>query len=149
MSSETRDTLLYGQLQEWLRYELMRAPAVSGATEYNGLCVAAKNEKRLSDLKKRQQYLKPPLPSTNRPKVTPQEASKNPTDRGDRLLYGNRPARRCFICKKPGHLMRDCRAKRSESKGSSQPAATRQVTTETESSNCCIPLTQMMGAIPS
>ena len=136
MSGETRDTLLYGQLQEGLRYELMRAPAVSGATEYNGLCVAAKNEeKHLSDLKKRQQYLKPPLPSTNRPKVTPQESSKNPTDRGDRPPYSNRPARRCFICKKPGHLMRDCRAKRSESKGSSQPAATRQVTTETESSS--------------
>ena len=33
MSSETRDTLLYGQLQEGLHYELMKAPAVSGATK--------------------------------------------------------------------------------------------------------------------
>ena len=37
MSSETRDTLLYGQLQEGLRYELMRAPAVSRATKYREL----------------------------------------------------------------------------------------------------------------
>ena len=29
MSTETRDALLYGQLQEALKYELMRAPAVS------------------------------------------------------------------------------------------------------------------------
>ena len=31
MSSETRDTLLYSQLQEGLRYDLMQAPAVSGS----------------------------------------------------------------------------------------------------------------------
>lgn len=31
ISSETRDTLLHGQLQEGLLYELMKAPAVSGA----------------------------------------------------------------------------------------------------------------------
>ena len=58
MSAETRDTLLHGQLQEGLRYELMRSPAVSGAQNYKELCLAAKNEeKRLSELKKRQAYL--------------------------------------------------------------------------------------------
>ena len=46
MSSETRDTLLYCQLQEGLRYELMKGPAVSGATKYQQLCVAAKNKKK-------------------------------------------------------------------------------------------------------
>ena len=59
MSSETRDALLYGQLQEALRYELMRAPAVSGSTKYQELCVASMNEeKRLAELRKRQQYSK-------------------------------------------------------------------------------------------
>ena len=59
MSKETRDTLLYCQLQEGLRYELMRGPAVSGATKYQELCVAAKNEeKHLADLRRRQQYSK-------------------------------------------------------------------------------------------
>ena len=33
MSAETRDTLLHGQLQDALKHELMRAPAVSGATK--------------------------------------------------------------------------------------------------------------------
>ena len=44
MSSETRDTLLYSQLQEGLKYDLMRAPTVSGAQGYQQLCIAARNE---------------------------------------------------------------------------------------------------------
>ena len=44
ISTETRDTLLRGQLQEGLSDVLIRAPAVSGALTYQGLCVAAKNE---------------------------------------------------------------------------------------------------------
>lgn len=59
MSTETRDALLYGQLQEALWYELMRAPAVSGSTQYQELCVTSKNEEKWSaDLCKRQQYSK-------------------------------------------------------------------------------------------
>ena len=45
-STETRDALLYAQLQEALQYELMRAPEVSGCTKYQELCVAAKNEEK-------------------------------------------------------------------------------------------------------
>lgn len=57
MSSETRDMLLLGQLQEGLRYEPMRGPTVSGAPTYKALCLAAKNEeRRLADLRKRVQY---------------------------------------------------------------------------------------------
>ena len=59
MAEETRRALLYAQLQEGLKYVLMKAPAVSGAQEYKELCVAAKNEeRRLSELSKRQQYLR-------------------------------------------------------------------------------------------
>lgn len=43
MSSETRDTLLYGQMQ---RYEIMKAPAVFGTLQYPELCIAAKNEEK-------------------------------------------------------------------------------------------------------
>ena len=58
MTEETRHAL-YAQLQEGLRYNLMKAPAVSGAREYKELCVAAKNEeRRLHELNKRQQYLR-------------------------------------------------------------------------------------------
>ena len=60
MSIETRETLLHSQLQEGLEYELMKAPAVSGAQGYKQLCLAARNEeKRLVDLKKRRQFMKP------------------------------------------------------------------------------------------
>ena len=48
MSSDTRDALLYGQLYEGLRYELMRGPTVSGSQGYQELCVAAKGEERHS-----------------------------------------------------------------------------------------------------
>ena len=61
MSVEMRDTLLHGQLQDALKHDLMQAPAVSGAQTYQELCLAARNEeKQLAELKKRQQYMKPP-----------------------------------------------------------------------------------------
>jgi len=59
LATSTGDALLYGQLQEGLRYEIMRSPAVSGAQSYKELCVAAKNEeRRLAELQKYQQYSK-------------------------------------------------------------------------------------------
>ena len=58
MSIETRDTLLYGQLQEGLSYALVKSPAVSGARSYSELCLAACNEeRRLAELHRRQLYL--------------------------------------------------------------------------------------------
>jgi len=49
--------LLYGQLQSSLAFELTKAPAVSGAKSYTKLFLAARNEeKRLAELRKRQQY---------------------------------------------------------------------------------------------
>ena len=39
MSTETQDMLLHGQLQEGLRYDLMKAPAVSGSHGYRELYV--------------------------------------------------------------------------------------------------------------
>ena len=44
MSLETRETFLQSQLQEDLRYDLMKSPVVSGAQMYKELCLAAKNE---------------------------------------------------------------------------------------------------------
>ena len=46
MSEETRNTLLYGQLNEELKYSLIKSPAVSGALEYQQLCIAARNKER-------------------------------------------------------------------------------------------------------
>ena len=39
MSRETKDTMLYGQLQEGLRLSLIRSPSVSGAMTYQELCM--------------------------------------------------------------------------------------------------------------
>ena len=44
MLSETRDALLYSQLQEGLRENIMEALAVSGAVNYQALCITTKNE---------------------------------------------------------------------------------------------------------
>ena len=46
MSKQTRSTLLYGQLNKGLKYNLIKAPAVSGTLEYQQLCIAAWNEER-------------------------------------------------------------------------------------------------------
>ena len=46
LSAETRDMLLYGQLQEGLSYTLMEFLSVSGSQNYRELCVAAKKEER-------------------------------------------------------------------------------------------------------
>ena len=57
MLAETRDVLLYAQLQEELKFELMKAPAVSGALDFQALCVDTKSEeRRLAELHKRRQY---------------------------------------------------------------------------------------------
>ena len=51
LSVEIRQTLLYSQLQEGLKYGLIKSPAVSGAYSYTQLCIAARHEeKRLNEL---------------------------------------------------------------------------------------------------
>lgn len=60
MSLETRQTILHDQLQEGLWYNLMKAPAVSGAQNYPELCMADINdEKHLTEPKKWKEYQRP------------------------------------------------------------------------------------------
>ena len=60
MAAGTRDTLLHGQFQEGLQYELIRSPEVSAASAYRELCLVAKDEeKRLLEVNKHQLYRKP------------------------------------------------------------------------------------------
>ena len=129
MSTETRDTLLYCQLQEGLHYELMKAPAVSGATKYQELCIAAKNEeKHLAELRRRQQYGKSTQPKpwqSERTKATTTESLRHPFVPNK---SGSVNVKKCFFCKKPGNLMRDCRLRKSEDASSGRPTATKQVT---------------------
>jgi hypothetical protein len=117
MSQETREALLYSQMQEGL----MESPAVSGATNYKQLCLSARTEeKRLIDLEKRRRFLqpKPPpaaLPTSNPGQGSaPVETARPTTNCGS---YTPMSDRRCYNCGRPGHLSRDCDAPRTESRG--------------------------------
>ena len=116
MSVETRGALLHGQLQDGLKYEIMRAPSVSGSQTYKELCLAARNEeKRLAELRKRQQYGRIGGTSTGQRKDKRSEAEgkegmKHKDDKKGQV-------KKCFICNKPGHLTCQCRARSPESKG--------------------------------
>ena len=122
MSTETRDTLLYGQLQEALRCKLMRAPAMSGSTKYQELCMAAKNEeKHLAELCKRQQYSKSSQQANkSKPPGDMQKYAwsdcSTPAPKPVATMSTDRPTetRECHYCKKAGHVVRDCRKKKSD-----------------------------------
>lgn len=130
LSNEIREMLLYGQLQEGLLYTLMESPAVSGAQNYKELCLVVKREeRRLAELKKRQQYLKPEKPqissSTNRVSTVSQNRQRTYWRTGN---YGNTSKTektggqqqrqlRCYICDSPNHLARQCPQGKTESSG--------------------------------
>ena len=143
MSSETRATLLHGQLQDGLKHELRRAPAVSGAQGYKELCLAARNEeKRLAELRKRQQYLKS--------SSTPSRWVKNPTENKTQAITNKafpsttakagstKPQqvyhKKCFVCHKPGHLARECRSRATAIGGISDFRQTRSATKQVSAS---------------
>ena len=117
MSTETRDALLYGQLREALRYELMRAPAVSGSAKYQELCVAAKNEEKwLAELHKRQQYSKSGHQAEKAKPSGDMQRNVHSSMRATATTSTDKPteARKCHYCKKTGHVIRDCRKKKSD-----------------------------------
>ena len=131
MSTETRDTLLHGQLQEGLSDALIRAPAVSGALTYQELCVAAKNEeRRQTDLSRRHQYRKDenaiPLLGSNMHKNA---QGRSPADQRSRSTPTDPPIKkRCYVCNSTGHLMKDCRVRPTESSGSNNANSQRRPT---------------------
>lgn len=75
MSAETRAALLFGQMQEGLKFELMESPAVSAATDYKQLCLSARNEeKRLAELQRRRHSMR--MPAGPQPVPTPTKLHK-------------------------------------------------------------------------
>lgn len=118
MSAETRDTLLHGQLQEGLKYEILKGPAVSGAQSYTGLCLAAKNEeKRQAELRKRVQYRR----DTHHNTLDKKSASSGNTGQSQPAEGGPGQSTsrkfRCYKCGEAGHISRYCRQKKKESSG--------------------------------
>jgi hypothetical protein len=135
-NQETREALLYGQLHEGLRPDLMQNSTVSGALTYQELCMAARNEEqRKAEMKKRRQYRNMEHGPDGRGQRSSHNQSRNHSgthsytknssksqDSGDRkqsspVSTGNEGVRLCYQCGKPGHLARDCRARKSESRG--------------------------------
>jgi len=124
--------LLYGQLQEGLLYSLMESPAVLGAQHYKELCLAAKREeRRLNELKKKQQYLmKTKRPQTNyQPKkqfMASRSWFRKPEDKSAKESLRTQQKQkqlRCYICESPGHLVCQCQRAKTESTGGKSPQA--------------------------
>lgn len=46
LSIETKETILFGQLQEGLSYDIMKSPSVSDSQSYKELCIAAEHEEK-------------------------------------------------------------------------------------------------------
>ena len=115
---EIREILFYSQLQEGLRYTLIKSPAVSGADSYGQLCIATRHEeKRLNELARRQQYHKENSKRAERPQLT---TTTNSSGKSSEKPQGE--ARRCYICGDPDHLARACRRRKTESTGQARRA---------------------------
>ena len=116
--------LLYGKLQDGLRIDLVsKAPAISGAQNYQELCIAAKNEeRRLAELKKRRQYAKGESFQNQTNQMS--HLQQTPTcrfrkdDHKEKSTF--RKQARCYICNSLYHLSHDCQATKTESRGKTQ-----------------------------
>ena len=121
LSAETRDALLYGQLQEGLRYDLLKSPAVSGARTYQELCISARSEeRRQSELLKRQQYhqqqssIKPLKKPGDRDEL---QTGKGASSNSKQQSQGMNKSRHCWNCDRAGHFAKDCKLPKRESVG--------------------------------
>ncbi|XP_064398966.1 uncharacterized protein LOC135345475 [Halichondria panicea] len=135
LKSETRETMLYSQLQEGLLLNLVRSPSVSGCQRYKELCIAAKQEeKRLADIKRRQVYALKGNTSDSNPKkrfpdkgASPSLSHSHSYSHSDKFSDDRRRPMKpmkprtltCHNCGSPDHFVRDCKAPSKESSSKS------------------------------
>ena len=142
LSKETKEAMLFGQLQEGLRLGIIRSPNVSGALDYRGLCMAARHEEqRQAGIKKRQEYGKALNGNLGRSKDERngerpnKQISNGRNHSAGNVTPGSRTvSKRCYVC---DHLAKNCKAnnREQESRGSTthkepNKSSTRQITSE-------------------
>ena len=93
LSSETKEAILFGQLQAGLIYQIVKSPAVSSSQSYSVLCTAAKaEEKRIAELRHRQLYQQfgkqPQHRRVSEQKMSPPQNMRSP----------NTIPRKCYVC---------------------------------------------------
>jgi len=116
MSKDTKDVMLYGQLQEGLRLSIVKSPSVLGALSYKELCMAVKHEeKRLAEIKKRQDNEHTPKYRSDR---QASGSSGSRTGNGNNSQLGVKDVKRCSICNKLGHVAKFCKTCIKEKKAS-------------------------------
>ena len=146
LSRETKEAMLYGQLQEGLRLGIIRSPSVSGALNYKGLCMAAKHEEqRQAEIRKRQEYGKSQGRSQGRSRVDDRTSERpirqninNSGLSGSGSISGAPTNKYCYVCNQVGHLAKNCKTNSREQesqiisgqKKDPSKSNTRQVTTE-------------------
>ena len=97
---------------------------MSGCQTYKELCVAAKQEeKRLTDLRRRQLYQQNPKGNTPKPPESrrkPQSHDRDKSQRDPRSPDDQRrpvKSRACHNCGSTDHFVKDCKAPSKESSG--------------------------------
>ena len=119
MTKETKDVMLYGQLQEGLRLSIVKSPSVSGALSYRELCMAAKHEeKRLAEVKKRQDNEKTSPTNRYRSDRPNSGAGASRGSNGNNSQTGSKDVRRCYLCNKMGHVAKYCKTANKEKEAS-------------------------------
>jgi len=133
LGKETRETMLYGQLQGGLRLGILRNPSVSGAMSYKELCMVAKNEEQCqTELKKRQDYSSKThnifLNKAKRDDKFREEKSFKPSQSNRMQTLGSSQLlssgnatfqQRCYLCDQLGHIAKYCKQSKSKEKESS------------------------------